>query len=124
MGTFCCEELLLRGGPVVDAVKSKRELLGPILGVGDLDNGGGLALLRTVGSDNHVLVQLLLQEGTYAGYNANRHANADANANANAGKDKEKSTEKNKEERGGRGCLRLTARDGSRELNGGFEEQS
>lgn len=112
MGTFCREELLLRRGPVIDAVESKRELLGAILGVGDLDDGGGLSLLHTIGSDNHVLVQLLLQERTYASHNTNRHANADANANANAGKDKRKGPKKHKEEGGG-GCLRLTTSDGS-----------
>ena len=71
--TFGSKQLFLRRRLVVDAIEGEGELLGAILGIRNLDNGGMLALLGAVGTNNNVLVELLLQEWTYPGDDSNRH---------------------------------------------------
>jgi hypothetical protein len=72
--TFCGKQLLLRGGLFVDAIERERELLGLVLGAGDLDDGQWLPLLDAVRADDDIFALLFFKQRTNPGNNANRHA--------------------------------------------------
>jgi hypothetical protein len=62
---------------VEHGVKGEGEVLAKVLWVRDLDNVVRLAWFSAVGADNHVLVQLRVQERTYASHDADRHDGED-----------------------------------------------